>query len=416
MRIKFLIAGLLALVTAAAFAQKGELRDATEAYNKYELLSKSGAGSLANSSLNTAKTSIDKAAENAKTSGLAETYALKASVYASLALIDTSLVKTAPLFNTADEALKKALELDTKGDNKKMIDNAKTLLAQYQLNKGVKQYKQKKYELAYHSFEYYQQAFPTDTNAMYFSGLSAVAYGNYPATITNYTKLLATPFSLNRTIYFDLSSIYLAQKDTLAALKIVSEGVQKFPANSELRKREIEISLQMGKQKEALEKLKGAIANDPKNKTLYYYAGLTYTILAEGIAKDIRKTKDAAVKADLQTKKDEDFKKASDMYMKAIEIDPNYFEANLSLGYALMSPAIDIFNAANQLSRNEQKEYEADMVKSTAQFNLAKPYLLKAVELKPNSMDALSNLKTYYLGTKDPVHANEIQKRIEALH
>ena len=172
----------------------------------------------------------------------------------------------------------------------------------------------------------------------------------------------------------------------------------------------------MGKQKEALEKLKGAIANDPKNKTLYYYAGLTYTILAEGIAKDIRKTKDAAVKADLQTKKDENFKKASDMYMKAIEIDPNYFEANLSLGYALMSPAIDIFNAANQLSRNEQKEYEADMVKSTAQFNLAKPYLLKAVELKPNSMDALSNLKTYYLGTKDPVHANEIQKRIEALH
>jgi hypothetical protein len=34
-----------------------------------------------------------------------------------------------PLFTTADEALKKAKELDTKGDNKKLIDNANIILA-----------------------------------------------------------------------------------------------------------------------------------------------------------------------------------------------------------------------------------------------------------------------------------------------
>jgi len=103
--------------------------------------------------------------------------------------------------------------------------------------------------------------------------------------------------------------------------------------------------------------------------------------------------------------------------MKAVEIDPNYFEANINLGFSLMSPAIDMFNYANNdMPVNvKQKEYDAAIVKSTAQFNVAKPYLLKAVELKPNSYDALFNLKTYYLGTKDTAHANEIQKRMEAL-
>ncbi len=418
MRIKFLIAGLLGLVTATAFAQKGELKDAREAYEKYDLLNKSGAATLAAISLNTAKTSIDKAAANAKTSGLGETWAVKGSVYAALALNDTSQAKTAPLFNTADEALKKAQELD-KGDNKKMIDNAKTLLAQYQLNKGVKLYGQKKYDQAYRAFEYYRQAFPTDTNAIYYSGISAVDAENYPAAITNYTKLLTTRFSKNSTVYLELSSIYLRQKDTTNALKTLGEGIQKYPTNSDLRKKEIELSLQSGKQQEALAKLQIAIANDPKNKVLYYYAGLTYSIFADAIVKDMKdksKTKDAAAKAALQAKKDETYKKAADMYMKAVEIDPNYFEANINLGYALMSPAIDIYNYANnEIPVNKQKEYDAAIVKSTAQFNIAKPYLLKAVELKPNSYDALFNLKTYYLGTKDTAHANEIQKKIEAL-
>jgi hypothetical protein len=55
------------------------------------------------------------------------------------------------------------------------------------------------------------------------------------------------------------------------------------------------------------------------------------------------------------------------------------------------------------------------MKKATDQFNQAKPYLLKAVELKPDSKDALTNLKSYYLGVKDTNNANDIQKKIDAL-
>jgi hypothetical protein len=414
MRINFLIAGLLVLVSSAAFAQKGELSNAKESYDRYEVLKTSGTN-MATTSLMTAKTSIDKAAANAKTAELPQTYSLKAAIYASLALRDTVAATSTPLYNTADEALKKAKQTDTKAENKKVNDNTAITLAQYQLNKGVQAYRQQKYDLAYNAFDYYRQTLPDDTNAIYFTGLSASAMGNYPAAITNYKKLLTTNYSQNAQIFFELSSIYLNQKDSTAALKVVGEGIQKYPSNPDLRKREIEISLQTGKQQEVLGKIQSAIANDPKNKLLYYYQGLTYALFAEEAATQITKTKDLAAKSALQAKKTDNFIKSAESYKKALDIDPNYFEANLNMGYALISPAIDTYNAANQLPANKQKEYDAAILKSKAQFDAAKPYLLKAVELQPTSIDALTNLKTYYLGTRNPTEATATQKKIDAL-
>ncbi|WP_431200569.1 tetratricopeptide repeat protein [Mucilaginibacter sp. P19] len=256
---------------------------------------------------------------------------------------------------------------------------------------------------------------PEDTNAIYYTGLAAANGKNYPAAISNYSKLVTTKYSKNAGVYLDLSSLYLASKDTAGALKAVSEGVTKYPTNSDLRKREIEISLQTGKEKEVTDKIQAALANDPKNKTLYYYAGLTYSQTADNYAKEAGATKDAAAKAKLQASKAEAYVKAGEMYKKALEIDPNYFEANLNYGYVILNPAIDAYNAANKLPANKQKEYDAAIAKAKAQFEQAKPYLVKAVELQPKSIDALQNLRTYYLGVKDDANASKLKAQIDAL-
>jgi tetratricopeptide (TPR) repeat protein len=371
--------------------------------------------SMAGKSLTTAKESIDKAAANEKTATLPLTYAVKGSIYSALAVQDTVPATSLPLFTTAEEALKKAKEVDTKSENKKMIDEAYLNLAQYQLTKGVKEYSSGKYDLAYKSFDFYRTVLPEDTNAIYYTGLAAANGKNYPAAISNYSKLVTTKYSKNAGVYLDLSSLYLASKDTAGALKTVSEGVTKYPANSELRKREIEISLQTGKEKEVTDKIQAALANDPKNKTLYYYAGLTYSQTADNYVKEAGATKDAAAKTKLQALKAEAYVKAGEMYKKALEIDPNYFEANLNYGYVILNPAIDAYNAANKLPANKQKEYDAAIAKAKGQFEQAKPYLVKAVELQPKSIDALQNLRTYYLGVKDDANATKLKAQIEAL-
>jgi tetratricopeptide (TPR) repeat protein len=103
------------------------------------------------------------------------------------------------------------------------------------------------------------------------------------------------------------------------------------------------------------------------------------------------------------------------MFKKAIEVDPNYFEANMSMGYVVISPAIDMYNAAAKLPASKQKDYDAAMTKAKSQFEIAKPYLLKAVELNPKSADALNNLLTYYKGKQDAVNIAKINKQIAEL-
>jgi hypothetical protein len=417
MKIKLLMAGLLGLVSATTFAQKGELSTAKSEYDNYEGLRGSKATlAVATKSLGTARTSIDKAAVNEKTANLPQTFALKGAIYAALAVQDTVAATSLPLFTTADESLKKAKELDAKGENKQVIDNAYLNLAQYQLTKGVAEYGAQKYDQAYRSFDYYRTVLPEDTNAIYYTGLAAANAKNYPAAITNYNKLVTTKYSKNAGVYMDLSSLYLANKDTTSALKSVSDGITKYPSNTDLRKREIEISLQTGKEKEVIQKIQAALTADPKNKTLYYYAGLTYSQTAEAIIKEQAKAKDAAAKNTLQQQKVDNYTKAADMYKKALEIDPNYFEANLNLGYVILNPAIDSYNAANKLPANKQKEYDAARAKANSQFDLAKPYLVKAADLNPKSIDALTNLRTYYLGKKDNVNAEATKKKIDALN
>ncbi|MFI5138973.1 MAG: hypothetical protein ACHQIM_14210, partial [Sphingobacteriales bacterium] len=92
MKIKLLMACLLGFVSATAFAQKGELRNAQESYNSYTVSANPKVPLLmakAVVSLNEAKTAIDKASANDKTAALPLTFALKGAIYGALAVQDS---------------------------------------------------------------------------------------------------------------------------------------------------------------------------------------------------------------------------------------------------------------------------------------------------------------------------------------
>jgi Flp pilus assembly protein TadD len=416
MKNKFLITGIIGLISTAAFAQKNELATAKKEFGTYETArNQKLLAATANTSLNTAKASIDKAAANEKTATLPETYALKALIYGGLSYRDTVPATSAPFYTTGVEALKKAKETDTKGEQKEVIKQAEQYLGIYSLNKGVREYSTKQYDDAYKSFDFYRSLNPEDTTAIYYTGLAAINMKNYPSAIDHFKKLTTTKFSKNQTVYSDLSNIYLENKDTTNALSILNEAVTKFPNNADLRSREIEIALQQGKATEIVEKINSAITNDPKNKALYYYSGIAYQGIAGAEDKKIASTKDAAAKAASLKIKSENNAKAVAMFKKAVELDPNFKSAVVSLSDALMAPIADEYNAANKLPASKQKEYVAAIAKVNAQADAIKPDLLKAVELDPKSISALTNLRNYYIIKKDNVKATELSNKIKAL-
>jgi len=428
MKIKFLMIGLLGLVSATAFAQKGELKNAQESYDQYDVVKgQKILAAKAKENLSNAKTAIDKASANEKTATMPQTYALKGAIYGALAAQDTVPATATPLLATAQEALKKAKELDAKGEYKKLIADGDLNVAQYYSTLGVKDYQEGKYDLAYKSFDAYRQIFPEDTTAIYYTALAAGNAGNtdpkyYPLALDNYKKLVTTKYSGNSKIYRYMATVYLISKDTTNALKAVAEGVAKYPTSSDLREFEIRLGLQAGKENDILSKIQAAIANDPKNKTLYYYQGLTYSRIADADDEKSAKAKDPATKAALSKSALDNYAKGAESYKKAIEIDPDYFDANMNLGYSLMKPAIDLYNTAVNLPAAKQKEYEATRQKADAQFDIALPYLQKAVNENPKSVDALNNLRNYYRGKYDPAHAadnkakaEDLKKQIDAL-
>jgi hypothetical protein len=428
MKLKFLMIGLFGLISASALAQKGQLNDAQDNYTQFDAIkSQKVLAPKAQQNITDAKTAIDKASANEKTATMPETYALKSAIYGALAMRDSVPATAEPLVTTAKDNLKKAQTADTKGDFKKLIADAQLYIAIYYQGIGVKAYQDKKYEVAYTAFDNWAQL-SGDTTATYYSALAATNAGSanpkyYQNATTAYNKLLTTNYSANAKVYGYLATLYMQQKDTANALKTITAGVAKYPTSTTLRESQVRISLQAGKESELTGTFDQAIANDPKNKNLIYYAALTYSRIADDDETNALKAKDDASKNALIKTAEDNYAKAAVYYKKSLAIDPDYFDANLNLGYVSMRPAIDIYNQARALPSNApQKQFDDLRLKADAQFEVAYPYLQKAVDLNPKSVDALTNLRNYYRGKYDPAHAadnktkaEDLKKQIDAL-
>ena len=373
----------------SASAQKGELSTAKTNYEKYIALKDAGSLTLAGPSLTIAKTSIDKAALNEKTAIDASTWAYKALIYANLALNEADAATAEALIKSAGDDFSKAVEMDTDKKNANLITAGNDAFAQFQLNKGVKAFQAQDFKQAYTAFEQSLIYRPADTLLTYYSGLAAINAVDYTSAIKRYEELLTTDYSANREIALDLSKLYSMQKDTVNAIRIASVYATKFNDQA-LATQEIELSLMSGKQKQVIERILAQITLDPKNKLEHFYLGIAYDALKE-------------------------FKKAEDAYKKAIELDANYFDATLNLGSGILNNGIDLYNKANTLPANKQKEYDAAMKAAFVEFDRAFPYLDKAVKIDPKSLNALQNLKTYYVIKKNTAKVAELTKQITAL-
>ena len=373
----------------SASAQKGELSTAKTNYEKYIALKDAGSLALAGPSLTIAKTSIDKAALNEKTAIDASTWAYKALIYANLALNEADAATAEALIKSAGDDFSKAVDMDTDKKNANLITAGNDAFAQFQLNKGVKAFQAQDFKQAYTAFEQSLIYRPADTLLTYYSGLAAINAVDYTSAIKRYEELLTTDYSANREIALDLSKLYSMQKDTVNAIRIASVYATKFNDQA-LATQEIELSLMSGKQKQVIERILAQITFDPKSKLEHFYLGIAYDALNE-------------------------FKKAEDAYKKAIDLDSNYFDATLNLGSGILNNGIDLYNKANTLPANKQKEYDAAMKAAFVEFDRAFPYLDKAVKIDPKSLNALQNLKTYYVIKKNTAKVAELTKQISAL-
>lgn len=391
MKIKsFILAAVFSASTLVVFAQKGEVSSAKSNYEKFLTLKEANSMMLALPNLNSAKASVDKAVVHAKTMEDPGAWTYKALIYGELALIDTIPATSKPLIEEAKTAYKKAMELDKAGENKANLENANgTIFSQYELNQGVKAYQSSNFSDAYTSFNNALSYRPGDTTITYYAGLSAINAKNYKAGIQSYEALIKTKFSSNNQIYLDLSRLYTMEGDTARAIAVASEGATRYN-DTQLATQEIELSLMSGKQKEVINKISEQSQKNPGNKLYPYYLGIAYSTIGQS-------------------------DKAEEAYLQALKIDPDFADASINIGGILLNKGISLYNEANQLPQNQQKEYDEMIKRADVEFEKAFPYLKKASELDATSRIALDNLKTYYIIKKNQAKVDEISAKIEKL-
>lgn len=120
-------------------------------------------------------------------------------------------------------------------------------------------------------------------------------------------------------------------------------------------------------------KVNEALQNEPNNPDLYFNLGV---VSANANKLDV----------------------AEGYYKKAIEIDPNYFNAYLNLAELKMRSDKKYLDEMNKLGTSDKdlKRYEVIKTERNKNFTSILPILEKAVELKPDNEDARKTLLSLY--------------------
>jgi tetratricopeptide (TPR) repeat protein len=346
--------------------------------------------------LDKAKEALDQALANESTSAWFNTYFAKGKLCQASFKSDKFKTLYADPLDEAYTAYEKAIELDPKGGVKKKIITGLVYnsLAVDFYNQGSAKFDAKDFPGALKSFEAQikitesdKYAGVVDTGMYYNAGLAAVNSSKYSDAIKYFEKCAEMKY-LGITPYFQMSEAYLNMGDTAKAEATLTGLQAKFPTDKNVTLQLIDLYIKGGKNDEALKYLKIAKEADPTNYSLYYAGGIIYLN---------------------ENKNDEAIVELS----KSIELKPDVYDTQYGCGAAYINKAADMFKVANDIM--DVKKYSEAVDQANAVYSKALPYFEKALELKPNDVYTMNNLKELYYRLKQADKYEAIKAKLDAI-
>ncbi len=384
-RLAFII--LIACGALSAYAQPSNVVTAWNYYKSKEF--------------DKAKEMIEPAISHEKTKTWSKTWYYRGLIYQSIAAAKKLRSTDPNALQTAYESYKMSLKIEPKSDYVDDINVQMKVMMFMFFNAGLDQFNNKNYDGALKNFANVLDIDPNDTVAVLNSAITATRANNLPLAKDFYGKLLKMKYN-DPKVYNSFANTYLHDKDTANYYVVVKEGRTRFPNDGDLLNKELFYLISTNKTKEAIDGLNTVLQKDPKNTVMLFAVASIYDKIAS----------EAFKKGDTSTF-NANFSKAEENYKKAIEIKPDYFDANFNLGAMYFNLAAEMINKANDIDASKVKEYEAAKAKYDVKLRLAQPYLEKALELQPKDDGTMTSLRQLYahLGMNDK--ALDMKKRLE---
>ena len=339
-----------------------------------------------NGTLDKAQESINQAIEHKKTKDKAKTWFYRGviyqdlignPVYGKLADDKTPLVVL--------ESFDKTLELDgNNGEFGKQVPERKVQLYGQVLNQAVEFHNNQDWEKAIEKYKLASKINPTDTTAVLYAAYASTANKDYPAAIGFYDNLIKMGHTTEDVYKNKIQLLQATDASDEEVMKTLSAGLAKQPNSVYLMQEELRYYLKNDRGEEAMDKLDKAIAADPTNASLL------------------------AVKGNLLERK-KDLDGATATYKKAIQIEPNNFDANYNLGVLEFNKGADVNNKAAKMDyATYQKKGKALEAEAKKHYQAALPYFEKALEIQPKDQATMQNLIKLYTRLERKADAEKI--------
>jgi len=342
------------------------------------------------SDLMEAKKYIDLATLDAETGAKAKTWSNRAEIY--MLLYNSKDAKVADLKNgSLDEAAKayaQTVKLDEKNNYPQAKDGLK-ICAIIASNAGIENFKAAKFPEALNSFEKSIQLNEeflqkTDSNAIYNAALSAEKSQNYDKAVQYFHKAIDIKYGGNEDgpmLHSLLAESYLKKGDKVNYISTIQKGRQLYSNDKQLILSELNYFIEAGKYKEAITNLELAMSKEPNNEIFPFNIGVIYDNLANpGEGKT----------APTEKEFNEFVEKAEAAYKKAIEINPNYFDALYNIGALYFNRAVKQSEIVNNIKDNNK--YKIESAKVDEIFKKSLPFLEKGEEIRTNDVSTYKNL------------------------
>jgi tetratricopeptide (TPR) repeat protein len=186
----------------------------------------------------------------------------------------------------------------------------------------------------------------TDSVFYFYAGIFNEECGNFDKAVAHYTYCIELNFQTAE-CYSKLANTQVKAGKKEEAIKILGEARKKFPKNSSILRSEVNIYIDDKDYKKANDLLIALAEADPKNESVLYVLGVTY-------------------------ENAENFIEAERAYIKAIELNPAYFDAQYNLARLYYNRGVEKSNYCNnEIPLKETAKFEACKVEKRQMFATA---------------------------------------------
>ncbi len=268
------------------------------------------------------------------------------------------------------------------------------------VNKGIAAFQSGDFENSYNQFakaiEISTLTFRIDTQIYYYTSLAAMRSKKFEEAISLNDFLIKAGYGIDNkekvTVYQNQAMAYKETGDTEKMLKVLEDGIAKYPNdNYPLVIETFNYYVAAGNQEEAKNYINMAIESDPNNAQ--------FLVIRGTLSQELKKPAEA--EAD---------------FTKALEIDPNNYDAVYGMGALCINTAADTLEWANKnippQNFDEYAKYE-ELAKGYQAKAL--PYLEKARTIKPNDLQVLQALKELYYKTGKFEESQAVGEEIKKL-